>query len=90
MMYEEFADFCFQLRQTGKIADQVPPHLQGINLADGYAIQDKLVAKLLAAHGGQIQCTAGPKGGTVFEFWLPAATSQPSVVEAPKEVLRSA
>ena len=63
MMYEEFADFCFQLRQTGEIADQVPPHLQSISLADGYAIQDKLVAKLLAAHGGRkigykIGCTS--------------------------------
>lgn len=61
--FDQLADFFFDLRQTGKTADSVPAHLQDIDMAAGYATQDKLVAHLLAAHGGhkigyKIGCTS--------------------------------
>ena len=83
-MIEEYAEFCFELRRQGKVVDDVPDHLKGIDLPTAYAIQDRLVSKLLAQHGGhkigyKIGCTSvgaqkllntdGPVYGQMLSAW---------------------
>ena len=60
---EAYADFCFDLRREGRIVERVPQHLQVIDEATAYAIQEKLMPKLLAQYGGRkigykIGCTS--------------------------------
>ena len=83
-MIEEYADFCFTLRHEGRIVDGMPAHWQGIDEGVAYAIQDKLMPKLLGLHGGhkigyKIGCTSegaqkllntdGPVYGQMISAW---------------------
>lgn len=51
---ERYAEFSFIHRQNRTIANDVPTELQDIDLRQGYAIQDKLVNKLLGLWRGEI------------------------------------
>jgi len=81
---DEYADFCFQLRRQGTSVDAMPDNLKEIDLPTAYAIQDRLVSKLLAQHGGhkigyKIGCTSegaqkllntdGPVYGQMLSAW---------------------
>jgi 2-keto-4-pentenoate hydratase len=81
---DEYADFCFQLRREGTTVADLPEHLQGIDLATAYTVQDKLLSKLLTQHGGhkigyKIGCTSvgaqkllntdGPVYGQMLSAW---------------------
>ena len=62
-MIEAYADFCFELRREGRVIEEMPKQWQGIDEATAYAIQDKLLPKLLAQYGGnkigyKIGCTS--------------------------------
>ena len=63
MDIEAYAEFCFGLRREVRVVDDVPEQFKGLAEATAYAIQDKLVPKLLALHGGRkigykIGCTS--------------------------------
>lgn len=81
---DTYADFCFQLRQEKRVVDDVPEALKVIDEPTAYAIQDKLVAKLvesLETHtiGYKIACTSQvaqdllntdrPAFGRLFKAW---------------------
>ena len=58
-----YADFNFQLRQTNRTADDIPADFPQLDTDAAYAVQDKLVAKLIAAYdtkrfGYKIGCTS--------------------------------
>ncbi|MFK7801713.1 MAG: 2-keto-4-pentenoate hydratase [Anaerolineae bacterium] len=60
---DRYADFHFKLRQTNQTAADVPADLPQLDTDAAYAVQDKLVAKLIAAAGTQrfgykIGCTS--------------------------------
>lgn len=60
---DRYADFHFQLRQTNQTAVDVPADLPQLDLNAAYAVQDKLVAKLIVAadtqrFGYKIGCTS--------------------------------
>lgn len=63
MDIEAYAAFCLELRREGRVVDDVPESFKGLDEATAYAIQDRLVPKLLAQHGGRkigykIGCTS--------------------------------
>lgn len=79
---DRYADFHFKLRQTNQAAADIPADLPQLDLDAAYAVQDKLVAKLIAAastqrFGYKIGCTsegaqqllgtAGPVYGQMLE-----------------------
>lgn len=60
---EKYAEFHFQLRQTNQTAADVPADFPQLDIDAAYAVQDLLVAKLIAAAGTQrfgykIGCTS--------------------------------
>ena len=84
MDIEAYADFCFELRREGRVVDDVPEEFKGLDEATAYGIQDRLVPKLLAQHGGRvigykIGCTSkgaqallntdAPVYGHMFSAW---------------------
>ena len=81
---DDYADFSFQHRLNGTTVDDVPQKLLPITLTEAYAIQAKLVAKLLESidserFGWKIGCTSAgaqrllntdaPIYGQMFEAW---------------------